>query len=137
MKLLGKVFVFLFVPTIASANTLYECNRTAFNSQGLTSRAAAENVYPKKMQIVYSDDDRHAAGYYGVSAKRSKNARKSGTSRFPMRGGLTFYLRHQDFDSPTSVLKVNYEMTGKKLPAQAAYKCGPAKETNWWPKDDD
>ena len=129
------VGIFLLGSSPLVANTGYNCERTFLTTDGFNSRAAADSWFPEKSYIVYSDDNKCSASKYGISKKRAKVHREYGMSTFKRQGGHTTNIRHEDFDRKKNQLHISMTYPGYVEANPHKYKCGPAKETDFWPEE--
>tara|TARA_B100000780_G_C20728244_1_gene289385 strand:+ start:88 stop:510 length:423 start_codon:yes stop_codon:yes gene_type:complete len=140
--MIRKAYIFasilLLSSTTALANTGYpKCKRVHLMADGFKTRAAAASWFPETAYIVYSADGKRSASIYGISEKRAKVHRENGISTFKKLGGLTITVRHYDFDRKKNNLRVSITMPGKMPTNPTTYNCGPAQETDYWPKEED
>ena len=123
------IIIFTAFPALAS-NDVFTCERKTFSSINFSASADMDNIYPKELWIVISENKSWAASYYGVQRNRSGAARRNDVIRTS--NGVTIdgnKLRS------TGVVFIMINNQGYKNPIPAKYQCGKGQKTSWEPED--
>ena len=117
--------------TVASAITLYECERNYLSTNGFTNRAAADSWFPKEQWVVFAKDK--AGTIYGEQTDWPASQKKHGVVNVTSGGNfIRLQVKEPSISNAETIMTVALHSPGYKTPNPTRYTC-TSRETNWYP----